>query len=268
MAKKPKASGPREVNIPPNQRFSATYHTDEQCERALSGEQIPRALGHKVTQACVIRGMGFHPGYATELRGTLPIFIRALNARQIMSDVIPDMSQPEDFPYCIWYPEVAKENTYRELIARYPQLKYHVGRACAVAGYTTLYKELDILPDVHIAEEARDNGSHEIFESIMSHNKMFSIMNDYKLKTEDGYDPASLPPTYINGDTADRSLLGAKREYKWNVLRWPSRDCYFNINEDYCLNRRLYPRSSYRRAKSGSPTSLHPSASESSTATE
>jgi hypothetical protein len=33
-------------------------------------------------------------------------------------------------------------------------MRYQVGRACAAAGYFDLYKELDLLPDVSIAEEA------------------------------------------------------------------------------------------------------------------
>jgi hypothetical protein len=35
-----------------------------------------------------------------ELRGYLPEFTRAFNARAIMSNRIPDMEAAEDFPYC------------------------------------------------------------------------------------------------------------------------------------------------------------------------
>lgn len=73
-----------------------------------------------------------------------------------MSDKIPEVSNPDEFPYCIWYPETAKEETYRALASRYPQMRYLVGPACAVAGYVDLYKELDLLPEAHIAEEARE----------------------------------------------------------------------------------------------------------------
>lgn len=50
---------------------------------------------------------------------------------------------------------------------------YHVGRAYAIGGYLALYRELDLLPDVSIAEEARDNagsseGARAIFESIVT----------------------------------------------------------------------------------------------------
>jgi hypothetical protein len=39
-----------------------------------------------------------------------------------MSDRIPNMSDPDEFPYCIWYPETAKEETYWALASRYPQI--------------------------------------------------------------------------------------------------------------------------------------------------
>ena len=48
-------------------------------------------------------------------------------------------------------------------------MKYQVGRACAVAGYLDLYYELELLPEVHIAEEARDNGQSAIFDAAMNH---------------------------------------------------------------------------------------------------
>ena len=52
-----------------------------------------------------------------------------------------------------WYPEVASEDTYRELVQRYPEMRYQV-ESCAVAVYTELYRELDLLPRLHIDEEA------------------------------------------------------------------------------------------------------------------
>lgn len=60
--------------------------------------------------------------------------------------------------------------TYRELARRYPKMRHEVGRACAVAGYTDLYLELQLLPDVSIAEEARDNEGkgRAIFDEIMA----------------------------------------------------------------------------------------------------
>ncbi|UQC83948.1 uncharacterized protein CLUP02_09444 [Colletotrichum lupini] len=99
----------------------------------------------------------------------------ARNARLIMSNMIPDMAYQAVVPYCIWHPDVATEETYRKLYYRYPEMRYHIGRACAVAGYGELYNALDLLPDVSIAEEARDNGKLDIFEHIMSQAELISM---------------------------------------------------------------------------------------------
>jgi hypothetical protein len=76
-----------------------------------------------------------------------------------------------------------------------------------VAGYTELYRELNLLPDIAIAEEARDNGSQEIFNDIMSQPTKFAVMNDYK-RTVDTENPRS--PAFINGDTTVSSHLARR----------------------------------------------------------
>ncbi|KAK1622721.1 hypothetical protein BDP81DRAFT_465791 [Colletotrichum phormii] len=129
---------------------------------------------------------------------------RARNARLIMSNIIPDMASQAVIPYCIWYPDVATEDTYRELFYRHPEMRYHIGRACAVAGYRQLYNELDLLPDVSIAEEACDNGALDIFEHIVSQPLRFAVMNDYQ-RSVDLQNPR--PGACLNGDTAIRSSL-------------------------------------------------------------
>ncbi|KAL4748887.1 hypothetical protein BDW72DRAFT_195330 [Aspergillus terricola var. indicus] len=145
-----------------------------------------------------------------------------------MSNIIPDVTHPHDMPYCIWHPDVATEDTYRKLSARYPELRYQVGRACAVAGYVDLYKELDLLPDVHIAEEARDNGCAEIYDIIMDQPDKYSVMNDYT-RTINLHNPQK---ACLNGDTAVRSSLEVKQAH--------SRDFksthYFDITEDMSID--------------------------------
>ncbi|GKT41749.1 uncharacterized protein ColSpa_01930 [Colletotrichum spaethianum] len=110
-------------------------------------------------------------------------------------------------PYCIWYPDVASEETYRELARRYPDMRYQIGRACAVAGYATLHKELRLLPDISIAEEARDNGHTAIYEAIVSQDTRYAVMNDYT-RTVNLESPR---PGFLNGDTAVRSTLSGTR---------------------------------------------------------
>ncbi|KAK2752383.1 hypothetical protein FQN55_007423 [Onygenales sp. PD_40] len=237
-----------------NKALMKKYSFDD-CLAAIRGERIPKSLGHPMARRCVIRGILYHPGFAKERHGWEPWFTRALNARSIMSDEIPvlDLNKPEHIPYCIWYPETAKETTYRELARRYPWMKYHVGRACAVAGYYDLYKDLDLLPEVHIAEEARDNGHSTIFNDIMSAKKKYSIMDDYTRTVDLEKKPTV---AWLNGDTAVRSHLELKRNFhnlavgnreaKWDTVpenesllqnhncvgvSFSSRD-YFDITED------------------------------------
>lgn len=208
-------------------------YNEEECRLAVRGQRIPKALGEDTTQLCVVRGIRYHAGYATELRAVLPIFTRALNARDIMSNIIPDMEDPDEFPYCIWYPETASEATYRALAVRYPQMKYQIGRACAVAGYVGLFRELDLLPECHIAEEARENQQWEIYSAIMKADVRYNAMDDYKRTV------FSRPSKgYLNGDTAVRSYLDIKTEFKappdWDDFPLPGnrRQGQFDIAED------------------------------------
>ncbi|KAL4903809.1 hypothetical protein BDW74DRAFT_185903 [Aspergillus multicolor] len=200
----------------------------EQCDAAIQGKRVPERL-NGCHILCLIRGIRYHHGFATELQGhyRLKSINRALHARSIMSNIVPDFNSADDMPYCIWHPEVATEDTYRKLSARYPELRYQVGRACAVAGYVDLYKELDLLPDVHIAEEARDNGCAEIFDMIMGQADRYDVMNDYT-RTVNVDNPRK---ACLNGDTAVRSSLEVKQEH--------SRDFksthYFNITEDQSI---------------------------------
>ncbi|EGO60032.1 hypothetical protein NEUTE1DRAFT_143574 [Neurospora tetrasperma FGSC 2508] len=182
-------------------------------EAAFNGQNIPHSLSSKVTQWCLIRGIRHHPGFATELHGApeLPSITRALNARAIMSSKVPQMEKEEEFPYCFWHPDLPSEQTLRQLLARYgetrPTIQYQVGRVCAMAGYTALYDELHLLPEVAIAEEARDSsapGSKAIYESIMRQPARYSIMDDYalKIRTED-----PRPVAFLMGNTCTRQTL-------------------------------------------------------------
>jgi hypothetical protein len=122
-------------------------------------------------------------------------------------------------------------------------MRYQVGRACAAAGYIDLYDELNILPDVSIAEEARDseNNAGPIFDKIMGQPTNYAIMDDYS-RTVNLDNPR--PGAYLNADTAVRSLLDIKIGYKQqkHKLRHPyslrSKVTFpdfghFNITEDW-----------------------------------
>lgn len=189
-------------------RLKITKFDRKACLAAMKGEEVPFALGDPVHRLCIIRGIRYHHKYGNELHGVLPAFTRALNARSIMSNVIPaSFTSADEVPYCIWHPDIASEDTYREVAKNFPQMVSQVGRACAVAGYTQLYMELPILPDVHIAEEARECGNTAIFEKIMSQPVRHSIMNDYKLTI----DLENRNSANLNGDTCVRWMLDIKQ---------------------------------------------------------
>ncbi|KAJ5113556.1 hypothetical protein N7456_002090 [Penicillium angulare] len=203
-----------------------------------------------MTRFCIIRGIRYHHGFAQELRGLAPEFTRALNARDIMSGIIPTISSPEEIPYCIWHPDIPDTKTLRALVKHYPEMLYHAARACAVAGYIELYKELNPLPEVHIAEEAsfafaekRNNheGAQKIYELIMSQQIKFEIMNDYNRSVDIGNPRISC----LNGDTATYSSLQGGREHvdlvsighlmgaRYNPFKYPK---HFNITEDASID--------------------------------
>jgi hypothetical protein len=231
------------------ERLNIKEYSAADCLASIRGERLPRAMGFSLTRHCVVRGIRYHHGFGQELRGIRDEFTRALNARSIMSNIIPDMNpdRPEQFPYCIWHPDVASEDTYRELARRYPQMAYHIGRACAVAGYTDLYVDLQILPEVHIAEEARECGNKAIFDAIMANPVKYSVMNDYN-RSVDIANPRCAP---LNGDTAVRSSLENKQKYQEPFLtneEEDDKDDYmpwsnpgynkrlFNITEDWGID--------------------------------
>ncbi|RLL96981.1 hypothetical protein CFD26_106832 [Aspergillus turcosus] len=184
--------------------LSNKKYNEEDCRTWSTNPQSPRR-NHSL---CVVRGIRYHPGFATELGGLLPQFTRALNARDIMSDYIPEMSGPDEFPYCIWHPETAKEETYWALASRYPQMKY----------------------------------LWEIYEAIMAADLRYNAMDDYKRTVF----PKPVPG-YLNADTAVRSYLDVKTKFRkppsdsdsdeWglfdNFLREPG---IFDIAEDDRIN--------------------------------
>jgi hypothetical protein len=208
------------------------------CLGAMRGEFIPPKLHYSNVEASMVHGLRYHEAFAEsesvkELCTTSSekIFTRARNARLIMSNKIPPMTDDEEKPYCIWHPDVATVDTYRELAQRYPDMRYHVGRACAVGGYIDLYRELDLLPDISIAEEAFHNtnsvGAKEIYDYIMCQPTRYAVLNDYErsVNLESPRIAAGL-----NGDTAVVSSLNRKVDISrgWDIERFH----YFNITED------------------------------------
>lgn len=194
----------------------AEYDLD-QCIAAIKGEKVPSDVTSFWHRRAVIRGIRDSLQFATSPTiielcsgddAQSHQFSRARNARLIMSNVIPDMQAPATEPYCIWYPEPASEETYRELARRYPSMRYQVGRACAAAFYTDLYKELDLLPDVSIAEEARNaDEDAEIYKIIISAPQRWAVMDDF---TRSVNLDTPHTPAFLNGNMKPRRALGRR----------------------------------------------------------
>ncbi|KAL3465674.1 hypothetical protein BJX64DRAFT_285280 [Aspergillus heterothallicus] len=153
---------------------------------AIRGDLIPNNLARHSAHLCLILRIRSNDEFAQELceaHPEYPEIIRVLNTREIMSNRLPGMAHQEEFPYCFWHPDFPSEETLRQLLKPYPEnllLRYQVGHACSVGGYTTLYSELQILPDVAIVEEARDSGSGKaIYELIMQAPIRSFYMDDY-----------------------------------------------------------------------------------------
>jgi hypothetical protein len=151
---------------------------------------------------------------------------------------IPSMTAADDFPYCIWYPAVPSRETCRRLVARYPQMMYQVGRFCAVAGYDDVYHELDLPPEVAIAEEARENGNLAIFTYIAAHPVKYAVFNDYTRSMA----LEGPPIAHLKGDTCVTSLLELKQSFSRphsKAFQSHEQDGFerrpFDITEDMCI---------------------------------
>ncbi|KAJ5782994.1 hypothetical protein N7457_004768 [Penicillium paradoxum] len=75
---------------------------------------------------------------------------------------------------------------------------YRVGQACAVAGSTSLYRELDLLPDISIAE------GEEIYGIIMTAPKGYAVIN-YYTRSIDLETPQT--PAFLQGEMKPRWSL-------------------------------------------------------------
>ena len=179
----------------------------------MRGQAVPRLspATSEMTIWCLIHGIRRNDLFAAELHGNPehPAITGALNARAIMSNRVSDVEDEEGMPYCFWHPDLPSEATLWALLSRYqarfPSFRYNLGRACAAAGYTSLYRELDLLPDVAIAEEARDNkvNGQAIYELTVQQHTRWAVMDDYRRLVRD----EPIPGASLDGDTYVRSML-------------------------------------------------------------
>ncbi|CAG8898517.1 unnamed protein product [Penicillium egyptiacum] len=204
-----------DISQPSTDATNEHLYNYDQCIAALEGTRVPDDLTSATARCAVIRGLRCSYDFTMnpvmiDLCGSsrFPEFTRARNARLIMSNVVPDgLEITEAQPYCIWNPDFAEEDTYRRVAQRYPSMRYQVGRASAAAGYINLYRELNLLPDVSIAEEAREGnteGGNQIYQLIMSSPLKYAVMDDFERSINSENPPA---PAFLNGDTHVRWKL-------------------------------------------------------------
>lgn len=87
-------------------------------------------------------------------------------------------------------------------------MRYQVGRACAAAWCTDLYKELDLLPDASIAEEARNAaGDADIYKIIMLAPQRWAVMDDFT-RSVNLENPQA--PAFLNGNMKPRRALARR----------------------------------------------------------
>lgn len=208
------------LNIEPSllERLNSGVYDEDACFEAIHGRKLPQHLGLPVTRHCVIRGIRHHLEFATGEAAVFKdgplLFKQAINARLIMSNEIPDMDDPDSRPYCFWHPDLPSESTLQKLVEKYPDIAYQVGRVCAIAGYNGLYKTLNILPEIAIAEEAQDRGNTVIYDLIMKETLRWKVFNDYKLRM---LQPI---PAGLNRDTALYKSLAFQQSFSEPDSEW------------------------------------------------
>jgi hypothetical protein len=113
-----------------------------------------------------------------------------------------------------------------------------------------LYEELNLLPDVSIAEEAQasDKGQ-DIFNQIMDAPTRYAVMDDYRRKINDS--PRS--GANLNGDTATTSFLEFRSPQE-PLSIWPS---YFDIEEDHYIDEHFSKTSKYGQVSAEEMELLH-----------
>ncbi|EAA35408.1 hypothetical protein NCU02022 [Neurospora crassa OR74A] len=229
---------PEKSEKPPSVNENAYFHNEARA--ALRGERLPEDWKNDLYR-CAIRGIRHHEAFprsaeVVKLCKKQPesYFARARNARLIMSNQIPRMKTDGAKPYCFWHPDTPSEKTLRRLVKEYPDMAYLVGRACAVAGYDELYHELGLLPEVSIAEEAREQsaisnnpGCKAIFEHIMKQPVCYAVLDDYT-RTINHENPQC--PAFMNGDTAVLSTLDVTVGPEDYWTEWPG--SYFNLDNE------------------------------------
>jgi hypothetical protein len=115
----------------------STEQVHQDCISIVSGQKVheldilKRSSSRILYLHSLVRGVRFHLDFTNSPEaiaiGNNPKYssvLRARNACQIMNHIMPHMDNEVAYPYCIWYPTCASEETYRKLAQSYPSLIY------------------------------------------------------------------------------------------------------------------------------------------------
>ncbi|EJT77272.1 hypothetical protein GGTG_07184 [Gaeumannomyces tritici R3-111a-1] len=198
------------------------------------------------TQWCIPKGVRHRPGFGSELRDAsraadISLLVRTLNPRTIMSDQTPDIDDESHVP--------------ANALPSRPRM--------AVAGYARLYRELNLLPDVPIAEEARDNlatndAQHQLNGDTAATTFGFTGHYDnHAAPDEEGvlrpkHDAMqSLLRNLLPHDlpAGDKDVLILIAAYHGDIDRYARlrRPVHVSINEDCCVRRDIHHNTGFAR---------------------
>ncbi|KAJ5787498.1 hypothetical protein N7457_002488 [Penicillium paradoxum] len=215
MVKKPQTTLDQ---LPIESRLAIFKYDAEDCKDAIHGRLLPKSFDHWVHQLCIVCGIRCHYCFAQELRGVTPEFTRALNARDIMSGIIPTISALDEAPYCILHPDVSSEDALRALVHRYPYMIYHAVHVAEQAGHASIQKT--------------SKGSQEIYWHMLSHPAKFAVINDYKRTVDFG----ERSNHTFEWRYCSRSKYSASQSIRADKRPWISNWIYFNITEDFGID--------------------------------
>lgn len=202
--------------------FSKVFHVDDFIRDP--SDILDTGTGTDINISnCINHGIMESLDFAKWCKQNIPKKEKSIHAKISEKFIMNNMlDYVLDNIYCIWYPEIASEKTYEELYTKYPKFKYIIGRACIIAGYTNLYKKLDLLPDATIYYEIINSDKKDFVHLMENRDNFYAILNDSFRSYEDS------SPEIIN-----ISDIGDELE----VICY--KDIYHEYNKKFLFNERI-----------------------------
>lgn len=145
-------------------------------------ETVKPLLDNHIEIGCVVHGVYHHKDFAywckNNILGKHKDIDAAISAKMIMSN---DLSYIHEDIYCIWYPTLALEDTYKSLYTYKPHLRQQIAHACCVAHYNDLYKQINHIPEINILKEAYDVANNFVINDIHVKASVNNIIYDAEI---------------------------------------------------------------------------------------